>query len=83
MYKRLASDPDPNIYTVGYEHIPVDVHVHILNISNLPELTPNRTLSNAVIQGFLDSHRRDYVRIIQRLLEFIQGENYSQYPYYQ
>jgi hypothetical protein len=74
MYQRLASDPDPNIYTVGYEHIPVDVHVHILDILNLPDLTPNRTLSNAVIQGFMDIHRRDYVKIIQRLLEFIHGE---------
>lgn len=72
-YRRLASDPDPLIYSAGYEYIPIDVHVHILDILNLPALDPTRTLLNAVIQGFLDSHWRDYERIIHRLLEYIHG----------
>ena len=51
MHKRVASDPDSNVYTVGYKRIPVDIRVHILDIPNLPDLTPKRAPSNAVIQG--------------------------------
>ncbi|RPD62106.1 hypothetical protein L226DRAFT_463709 [Lentinus tigrinus ALCF2SS1-7] len=64
----LANSPEPILYTAGYQYIPVDVHVPILDIPNLPSKPLPRYLSKAVIQGSLDPGRRDYNRVFKDLI---------------
>lgn len=73
-HAKLSDDPDPAIHSAGYEHIPVDVHPPILDFPYLSDLPPNRTLSNAVIQGFFDPERRDYDRIFQQLITYFEED---------
>lgn len=67
----LADSIDPAINSAGYENIPVDVHVPILNLTYgniLPHpIASNSKLSSAVIQGSFNADRRDYSRIFQDL----------------
>ncbi|KZP29682.1 hypothetical protein FIBSPDRAFT_815775 [Athelia psychrophila] len=71
--KTFAASPDPVFRSAGYEHVLVDTHVPILNIS-----TPTRhhlgRLSNAVIQGTFDPSVRGFDRIFQDLVRAIHDD---------
>ncbi|OBZ71969.1 hypothetical protein A0H81_08138 [Grifola frondosa] len=54
-FSNKADSIDPAVYTTGYEHIPVDVHVPLLDIPDLPTKPANRALSKAIIQGTFQS----------------------------
>ncbi|KAL0955048.1 hypothetical protein HGRIS_003966 [Hohenbuehelia grisea] len=66
-FNELADSFDPTIRTAGYEHIPIDVHVPVLDIPRLPERSTERILSKAVIQGSFNQDRRDYANLFQDL----------------
>jgi hypothetical protein len=53
----------------GYEHIPVDVHVPVLDIPAPVDHSPSPILSDAVVQGSFSSDRRDYLEIFAELKE--------------
>lgn len=72
-FAALADSPEPMIYTAGYQHIPVDMHIPILDVQNLPDKQIPRYLSKAVIQGTLNEDRRDYKRIFRDLIVSLQG----------
>ena len=67
-----ASEPSPLIASAGFEYIPVDVHIPILNISIERQQTPS-LLSNAVIQGSFSVDRRDYLTIFDDLVNGLHG----------
>jgi hypothetical protein len=73
-HNELAYSPDPRLASAGYEYIPADVHVPVLDVQNLPALPSDRVLSNAVIQGFFDTDRRDYDRIFNELIQNLYGK---------
>jgi len=73
MFMDRARSSDPLIRSAGMEHIPVDVHVPILDVKDLPVLSPSRRLSNAVIQGSFSNDRRDYPRIFSELNQSLHG----------
>jgi hypothetical protein len=73
-HAELAYSPDPKLSSAGYEFIRADVHVPILDLPNLPSLPPKRVLSNAVIQGYFDTSRRDYERIFTQLIQDIRED---------
>jgi hypothetical protein len=58
----------------GYEYIPIDVHVPILNIPDLLEHSAQRILSNIVIQGSFATDRRDYVHFFDELSASLSSE---------
>jgi hypothetical protein len=66
-----ADSPNTTIRLAGYEHIPVDVHVPVLDIPVAVDLDhgPSRILSDAVIQGTFYTDRRDYLEIFAELKE--------------
>ncbi|KAJ7761987.1 hypothetical protein DFH07DRAFT_814798 [Mycena maculata] len=64
-----SDSPDPSIRLAGYEYIPVDVHVPILDIPVPVDHRPPRILSDAVIQGSFSTDRRDYLEIFAELKE--------------
>ncbi|KAH9479942.1 hypothetical protein JR316_0008539 [Psilocybe cubensis] len=67
-FEDLARSTDVAIKSAGYEYIPVDAHIPILDLQGLPERTSiNRPFSNAVIQGSFSADRRDYTRIFADL----------------
>ncbi|KAL6300681.1 hypothetical protein BKA93DRAFT_739936 [Sparassis latifolia] len=73
LFAGLADDPDPRIYTAGYEYVAVDTHVPVLDLPHLPPPPPppppaNRTLARAVIQGTFEAYRRDYDTIFRELI---------------
>jgi hypothetical protein len=72
-FQEHAASSDPVMYSAGYEDIPIDVHVHIIDVQDLSEYSPNRTLSNIVLQGFLDINRRDYAGIFQDLIDSLHS----------
>ncbi|KAI0750671.1 hypothetical protein C8Q80DRAFT_1100193 [Daedaleopsis nitida] len=80
-FAALADSPDPTVYTAGYQHIPIDVHVPILDVQSLPMKQNPRHLSKAVIQGTLTSDRRDYRRIFKELIASLH-ENPSAWGYH-
>ncbi|KAI8984936.1 hypothetical protein BD414DRAFT_489771 [Trametes punicea] len=69
-----AESPEPLLYTAGYDYIPVDVHVPVLDIPNLPVKPYPRHLEKAVIQGTLDSNRRDYPRVFKDLISSLRED---------
>ena len=71
----LSYSSDPKLSSAGYEFIPADVHVPVLDIQDLPVLPQERILSDAVIQGYFDSSRRDYERIFNQLSQDIHGKH--------
>jgi hypothetical protein len=73
LFQVQAASPDLIINTAGYEDIPIDVHVPILDIQNLPDHPPNRTLSNVVVQGSFEGRRRDHDGIFHDLIETLDG----------
>jgi len=66
-FQKRAESDDSVINSCGYEDIPIDVHVQILNLPKLPDLSPTRSLSNVAIQGTFSTDRRDYFRIFDDL----------------
>jgi hypothetical protein len=60
--------------TAGFEHIPIDVHVPILDLPRLPEMYEPRVLSNAVIQGSFSFSRRAYSEIFQELIQCLHDD---------
>jgi len=66
-FQSAARNSDIRLSSAGYEHVPVDFHVPILNIQSPTVLSPNRVLSNIVIQGSFSKDRRDYPRIFSQL----------------
>ncbi|KAJ7849783.1 hypothetical protein B0H13DRAFT_1644880 [Mycena leptocephala] len=64
-----ADSSDPSIRSAGYEYIPVDVHVPVLDLPAAVDPRPTRILSDAVIQGSFDTARRDYLEIFSELKE--------------
>ncbi|KAM5540566.1 hypothetical protein V8D89_005597 [Ganoderma adspersum] len=67
-FNAVADSSDPGLYTAGYQHIPIDVHVPILEIPHLPTKHLPRQLVHAVIQGTLVANRRDYLRFFDDLI---------------
>ncbi|KAF9030954.1 hypothetical protein BDZ89DRAFT_1064277 [Hymenopellis radicata] len=63
----LSDSPDLNIQSAGYEYIPIDVHVPILDLPDLPVHASTRLLSNVVIQGTFSMDRRNYRQIFKDL----------------
>lgn len=71
--KGFAASPDPIFRSAGYEHVLVDTHVPILNISPPTRHTRGK-LSNAVIQGFISPHKRDFDRLFHDLVQALHGQ---------
>ncbi|KAJ7928860.1 hypothetical protein B0H13DRAFT_2544704 [Mycena leptocephala] len=65
----ISEHSDPAIRSAGYEYIPVDVHVPVLDLPAAVDPRPTRILSDAVIQGSFDTARRDYLEIFSELKE--------------
>lgn len=72
---RVAHDLDLASRSSGYEYIPVDVHVPILDIPDLHEPPPHHVLSNAVIQGTFSTDRRNYDQIFSELSASLHGQS--------
>ncbi|RPD62107.1 hypothetical protein L226DRAFT_546001 [Lentinus tigrinus ALCF2SS1-7] len=68
-FAEAADSRDPSLFAADFEHVPVDVHIPVLDIPNLPVKEAPRHLVRAVIQGKFEIERRDYVRIFQELIE--------------
>ncbi|KAJ7773484.1 hypothetical protein B0H16DRAFT_1304851 [Mycena metata] len=64
-----ADSPDTSVRAAGYEYIPVDVHVPVLDVPVAVDRKPARILSDAVIQGSFYTDRRDYLEIFAELKE--------------
>ncbi|KAJ7170873.1 hypothetical protein C8R43DRAFT_875713 [Mycena crocata] len=64
-----ADSLDASTRWAGYEHIPVDVHVPVLDVPIPEDHKPARILSDAVIQGTFSTDRRDYLEIFAELTE--------------
>ncbi|KAJ6546927.1 hypothetical protein B0H19DRAFT_954108 [Mycena capillaripes] len=60
---------DAEIRSAGYEHIPVDVHIPVLDLPKMINPKQSRILSNAVIQGTFALDRRDYLEFFAELKE--------------
>ena len=73
MFAEAADSHDPALYTADFEHIPVDVHIPVLPIPNLPLKETPRYLTKAVIQGKFEMERRDYLHIFQELIDSLTG----------
>lgn len=77
-FQKQARSADLVLNTAGLEYIPIDFHVPILDVKNLPDLSPRRMLANAVIQGSFDNNRRDYTNILSELNASVHGEYLSE-----
>lgn len=66
-FNELADSKDPKIRSAGYEYIPIDVHVPILDVPRLPQTLADKVLSKAVIQGSFNMDRRDYAHLYEDL----------------
>ncbi|KAG9224550.1 hypothetical protein CCMSSC00406_0002299 [Pleurotus cornucopiae] len=66
-FNELADSKDPKIRSAGYEYIPIDVHVPILDVPRLPQTLADKVLSKAVIQGSFNMDRRDYAHLFEDL----------------
>ena len=62
-----ADSLEPLMYSAGYDQIPIDVHVPVLDIPNLPVKPLPRSLEKAVIQGTFTAERRNYQGIFRGL----------------
>ncbi|KAG5720101.1 putative eukaryotic translation initiation factor 5 [Termitomyces sp. T112] len=79
-FNKLSDSSDPVISSAGYEYIPIDVHVPILPLRNLPERSVSGPLSKAVIQGSFSVDRRDYRNVFHDLNNSLY-ENASAWGY--
>ena len=73
LFDERAGSFNPNLNSAGYEHVPIDVFVPILDMPDMPELPPTRMLSNAVIQGSLNPGRRHYDVVFNDLTEALRS----------
>ena len=73
MFDQLADSAESTLSIAGYENIPIDVHVPVLDIPFLPPKTVTRSLSKAVIQGTFDTRRRDYPHVFADLISSLHG----------
>lgn len=74
VFNQHADSANRTLYTAGYEHIPIDVHVPILDLPGLPVKDQNRILSKVVIQGTFDVGRRDYPNFFADLVRSLHGK---------
>jgi len=72
-FQSIARNSDIRLSSAGYEHIPVDFHIPILDIQSPTALSLNRVLSKVVIQGSFEMYRRDYARIFSQLNASLYG----------
>ncbi|KAK7055565.1 putative eukaryotic translation initiation factor 5 [Favolaschia claudopus] len=67
-----ADSRDTTMRSAGYEYIPVDVHIPVLNVvldTLRASESPRKMLSNAVIQGNFAHERRDYRNFFADLMK--------------
>ncbi|KAJ7485665.1 hypothetical protein FB451DRAFT_1127892 [Mycena latifolia] len=64
-----ADSANATVRLAGYEHIPIDVYIPILDLPAAAHPNPSRVLSDAVIQGTLSTTRRDYLQLFAQLKE--------------
>ncbi|KAH6914689.1 hypothetical protein BKA70DRAFT_1510095 [Coprinopsis sp. MPI-PUGE-AT-0042] len=69
----LSRDPSPVLRSAGYEYIPIDAHIPLLDIPHIPSL-PERALSNVAIQGSFERVRRDYTNVFAELVQSVSAE---------
>ncbi|KAJ7247133.1 hypothetical protein B0H12DRAFT_1020834 [Mycena haematopus] len=69
-----ADSLDAPVRSAGYEDIPIDVHVPVLDIPVSVDKRPARILSNAVIQGNFAHERRDYRNFFADLIESLSED---------
>ncbi|KAJ7312333.1 hypothetical protein DFH08DRAFT_897285 [Mycena albidolilacea] len=69
-----ADSLDVSVRSAGYEHIPIDVHVPVLDIPAAVDKSPLRILSNVVIQGNFAHERRDYRNLFNDLLRSLSED---------
>ncbi|KAJ6623988.1 hypothetical protein B0H10DRAFT_1785286 [Mycena sp. CBHHK59/15] len=69
-----ADSTDASIRSAGYEYIPIDVHVPVLDIPLAKDPQPSLILSDAVIQGSFSADRRDYMHIFAELIESLSRD---------
>ena len=72
-FKDLAGSADPILRSAGYELVPVDAHVPILDLRRFSNKPRNQILSNVAIQGGFDWNRRFYGDIFGDLNRSLQG----------
>ncbi|KAJ8519067.1 hypothetical protein ONZ45_g3952 [Pleurotus djamor] len=72
-FDESADSTDPSIRHAGYEYIPIDIHIPILDLPNLPDRNDDKTLSKAVIQGSFSLDRRDYIHLFEDLKRSLAG----------
>ncbi|PIL36619.1 hypothetical protein GSI_00308 [Ganoderma sinense ZZ0214-1] len=74
MFAEAADSHEPTLSASDFEHVPVDVHIPLLDIPNLPVKVSPRHLTKAVIQGKFEMERRDYARIFQELIDSLNED---------
>lgn len=79
-FDALAESQEPLINSASFEHIPIDVHVPVLDVKGLPVKDPNRKLSKAVIQGSFDTSRRNYTAFFSDIIQSLHGESAQEPP---
>ncbi|KAI0829271.1 hypothetical protein BC628DRAFT_1315386 [Trametes gibbosa] len=72
-----ADEAEPLLYTAGYDYIPIDVHVPVLDVPNLPVKSLPRHLSKAVIQGTFSVGRRNYPAIFRDLIASLHEDPFA------
>ncbi len=73
-FNELADSKESQIREAGYEYIPIDVHVPILDVPRLPQTLADKVLSKAVIQGSFNMDRRDYAHLFDDLKVSLAGD---------
>jgi len=66
-FSDFAGSADPILRSAGYDLVPVDAHVPMLDLPRFSHKPRNQTLSNVVIQGGFDWNRRSYGDIFKNL----------------
>ncbi|KAL7414541.1 hypothetical protein BDY24DRAFT_385586 [Mrakia frigida] len=61
-------------HQVGYEYVPVHVHIPVLPLKLPTKPAKNEMLTNAVIQGSFDPNRRDFEGVFQDLIEELDAD---------
>jgi hypothetical protein len=74
IFENISIAEDVTARTAGFEHIPIDVHVPILDLPGLPQKREPRILSNAVVQGSFSFDRRAYTQIFQELIQCLHED---------
>ncbi|KAF7345367.1 putative eukaryotic translation initiation factor 5 [Mycena venus] len=64
-----ADSLNASVRSAGFEYIPVDAHIPVLDIPVAAQPNPSRVLSTVVIQGNFAHERRDYRNIFADLKE--------------